>query len=181
MRASRRRTAWVAWSLAATMVACAGAPPPPLPLSGTFVIGPALNPDRDGQPSPVFVRVYQLKAREGFMAASFHELERDDEKILGADVLHREILEFCPSEPAGEVAQPQKPECRTDSSTLTMSLQPGARYLAAFAEFYDVRDPKGNWRAVVELPAVQDPVFGGPRIANFNISLTRTTLSLAFE
>ncbi|HYC56973.1 MAG TPA: type VI secretion system lipoprotein TssJ [Candidatus Binatia bacterium] len=178
---ARRWGVGVAVALAiAMMQGCSGgAPPPPLPLTGTVAVGANLNPDRDGRPSPVFVRVYQLESRDAFQSAAYDDLERRDQEVLGADMLHKEVLQFCPSE-AG-TATAGAAICRGSKDRLAQELKPGARFLAVFAEFFDSRNPKGAWRASVELPQPDDPVFGGPRMRDFKVSLSGSSVSLAFE
>ena len=43
------------------------------------------NPDATGRPSPVVVRVYQLKTDVAFKGAEFFALFDDDMKVLGPD------------------------------------------------------------------------------------------------
>lgn len=182
MNGERPRWVWTTLLVASLVGACSGGQPPPaLPLSGTFEVGAALNPDRDGRSSPVFVRVYQLSSKQAFTRASFEDLQRRDEQVLAKDLLHRELLQFCPLQ-APEGDAPQGPrECRGSGETLTMELNPEARYLAAFAEFYDYRTSGSQWRAILDLPPADDPMFGGPRMPPFRVSLTGTSVSLAFE
>ena len=68
-------------------VACGKAPPPVPPALTiaaapdartaapmTITVSPEANPDRTGRPSPVVVRIYQLKTDAAFTAASFVDL-----------------------------------------------------------------------------------------------------------
>ncbi len=71
--------------------------------------------------------------------------------------------------------------CRLSGEPLNLVVEPGARYLAAFAEFYDSRSAESRWRAIQEFPEPDDPMFGGPSMPSFSVVVGRSSLSLAFE
>jgi type VI secretion system protein VasD len=48
---------------------------------------PLINPLPDGEPSPVVLRLYQLKGDAAFANASFRQLWEEDEKTLGPTLL----------------------------------------------------------------------------------------------
>jgi type VI secretion system protein VasD len=83
-----------------------GAPPPPIviapppkpaPAALTIAASADANPDDTGRPSPVVVRVYQLKADAAFAGAEFFPLFDDDQKVLGAE---KRIVEVAVSDDA---------------------------------------------------------------------------------
>ncbi len=65
-------------------------PPKPAPAALTIAASADTNPDDTGRPSPVVVRVYQLKADAAFAGAEFFPLFDDDQKVLGAELISRD-------------------------------------------------------------------------------------------
>lgn len=57
-----------------------------------FKVDSDVNPDDDRNPSPLFVRMYQLKSTKMFSRANFIDLYEKDKKVLGADMLSKQIL-----------------------------------------------------------------------------------------
>jgi len=57
-----------------------------------------INPDATGRPSPLVVRVYELKANQTFDDADFFQLYDDEAATLGGDLLTREEFELSPGE-----------------------------------------------------------------------------------
>ncbi|MCP3850638.1 MAG: type VI secretion system lipoprotein TssJ [Gammaproteobacteria bacterium] len=56
-----------------------------------------LNPDKNGRPSPVVVRLYSLVSPSNFENADFISLYQNEQEILGSDFLRREERNFEPS------------------------------------------------------------------------------------
>jgi type VI secretion system protein VasD len=73
-------------------------PKPPLLLSINIVAAAQLNPDARMRPSPVVVRVYELKSAAQFSSADFLSLYDKDQSVLGADVVTREEFVLRPGE-----------------------------------------------------------------------------------
>ena len=126
-------------SLAVLLVAGCGGKPfvaeAPTSVATTVVVeaGEMLNPDAAGRPSPVFLRVYALRDAAPLMSADFDLLTTEDEALLAAVILRREVLTLRPGE----------------RRELSWQLDPAARAVAAVAEF---RDPhNSSWRASVPL------------------------------
>lgn len=129
-RAAARRILVLA--LAAALAACAAKPPPPPPptvVRGTIQAGAAVNPDARGRPSPVVVKLFELKSVGAFEAADFFSLFDKDREALGADVLRKEELTLRPGE---RVA-------------LDRTLDPDARYLGVVAGYRAL--DRSRWRA----------------------------------
>ena len=130
-----------AGTLAIVVTACASkpppaAPPPPPPKAALVVAtGPGVNPDASGRPSPVVVRVYQLKGDAAFVNSTFAPLFEDERKVLGADLIASDEYQLIPGE----------------HRTLELSPPAGMRYVGAVAAFHDVRN--SSWRAVLPIPA----------------------------
>jgi type VI secretion system protein VasD len=79
---------------------CASGPRPTLPtdLAVAVVASARANPDVRGRPSPVVVRIYELKTPALFSAADFFSLNDKEQATLGSDLLHREEIVVSPGE-----------------------------------------------------------------------------------
>jgi len=93
----------------------------------------SINPDARNRPSPVVIRVYELKTPATFESADFFSLFDKDQATLGADMLAREEFTLRPG----------------DSQTINRELKPDTRFIAVFAGFREVE--KSTWRAVMPL------------------------------
>lgn len=89
------------------------------------------NPDASGRPSPVVVRVYQLKSETAFNAADFFALFDDDQKVLGEELISRDEFVLAPAE----------------RRTIDVALSVEARFVGAIAAFRDIRN--SQWRGLV--------------------------------
>ncbi|WP_372398800.1 type VI secretion system lipoprotein TssJ [Azospirillum sp. HJ39] len=112
-----RSTTWAAGSLAAALAlaACSSAPPPPPPpttIQLTVVGAKALNPDPNGRPSPVMLRLYQLGPSDAFTNADFFQIIDQDKATLGPTLLDRQELAVAPDSRQTLTVQP-KPEVKT--------------------------------------------------------------------
>lgn len=172
------------WALvvATTLVlaACAAkeAPPEPQPVTGRILVMPGLNPNAEGRPSPVTLRLYQLRDREAFLEAALQDLVMQDTDTLGAALLSRDSFELCPLEMEATEASAGGRPCQGEERSVTQVFSPEARYLAVMAEFFDVRDPAAQWRAVAALPQ------GGVEernAATFTITLDGARVAVRFD
>lgn len=149
----------------------------PVAVEGSIVVGENLNPNLQGRPSPVHLRVYQLSDREAFLRASFQELATADTAALAGTLLRRQTYDLCPREmgrePLGGGAF-----CQGDALPIAFELQPAARYVGVVAEFSDLLDPAGNWRAIAEVTARPGTE---PTTVPFTITLQRATVSARFD
>jgi type VI secretion system protein VasD len=93
-----------------------------------------VNPDGSGRPSPVVVRVYQLKTDGAFSAADFFPLFDDDQKALGPELVSRDEFILAPAE----------------QKSVDLTLSGETRYVGAVAAFRDIRN--AQWRGVVPAP-----------------------------
>jgi type VI secretion system protein VasD len=92
-----------------SMTAC-GSPPPakpsapqapvvaPTEVSIQIDTSPKVNPNAQGRPSPIFVRVYRLKNSVNFLAADYFNLVQKDQTVLGSDILFREEVMLNPGQ-----------------------------------------------------------------------------------
>lgn len=85
-----------------------------------FIVDGNINPDENMRPSPVFVRLYELKSSAAFMRADFIDLYERDKEVLGGDFLNKQMLRPLP--PGAT---------RTDN----MVLKSGATTVGLYVEF----------------------------------------------
>ncbi len=104
---------------------------PPTGFEITVIAGESINPNADNDPSPVVVRLYELKSDQAFRQAEFFQLFDEDQKTLGADMLSREEFEFAPG---------------TTQRITRRSQNPDLAYVGVLAAFRDIE--AANWRAV---------------------------------
>lgn len=123
-----RRAAAAALALA--LAACASAPKP-AQVAGTIEASAKVNPSTSRRPSPVLVRVYELKTAAAFNSADFMSLYQRDKAELGGDMLAKEEFVLAPGE----------------SRTFAKTLSPDTRFLGVLAAYRDVEHAR--WRTVV--------------------------------
>ncbi|ACR10843.1 type VI secretion lipoprotein, VC_A0113 family [Teredinibacter turnerae T7901] len=86
-----------------------------------------VNPDEGGHPSPVFVRLYELKDTATFMKSDFLSIYERDTEVLGNELVARqELKRLAPG----------------DSREERFVLNPETQYVALFAEFFDYKDAR---------------------------------------
>jgi type VI secretion system protein VasD len=72
--------------------------PPPPQLMVSMRAKPDVNPGPDGKPSPIVLRLYQLKADAAFGNSDYFPLFDDEKKALGPDFVSREEQELVPGQ-----------------------------------------------------------------------------------
>jgi len=93
-----------------------------------------MNPDYEGEASPLVVRMYELKSTTAFNNASFFALYDSDEAELGGDLRAKEEIELQPG----------------DKLEFERELQLETRYVGFIAGYRDIEN--ASWRAVAEIP-----------------------------
>ena len=73
-------------------------PPPPPPAKAAIIVSRDVNPDSAGRPSPIVVRLYQLKEEGSFNSASYFALSDKEQATLGPSLESREEYELKPGE-----------------------------------------------------------------------------------
>ena len=109
-------------------------PPPPPPTKAALVVAADVNPDVGGRPSPIVVRLYQLKEEGAFNSASYFALSDKEQETLGPSLVSREEYELKPGE----------------TRELVLRIAPEARYLGAVAGYRDLNNSK--WKALSPAP-----------------------------
>jgi type VI secretion system protein VasD len=138
--------------LALLLGACATTPPVSK-LQGSVQISPAVNPDATGRPSPVVLRIYELRAPGAFQNADFFSLYDKDTATLGQEMVLRDELELQPGE----------------TRVLNRELQADTRYVGVLAAFRDI--DQAQWRAIT-------PVTKGEK-TNIIIKVDKLSVSIS--
>jgi type VI secretion system protein VasD len=94
-----------------------------------------LNPDLNGRPSPIVLRLIELKHPVAFESADFFSLYQRPKEALSPDLVTLEELELRPGE----------------QRVLKLSVEDGSRYVGVLAAYRDL--PEANWRVVIPLHA----------------------------
>jgi type VI secretion system protein VasD len=120
-------------ALVASLVAGCASAPAQTELTGMLKASASVNPSVSKRPSPLLVRVYQLKSATAFNNADFVSLYQRDQTELGAEMLGREEIILNPG----------------DSRTLAKMAAPEMRFVGVLAAFRDLDHAK--WRSVVAI------------------------------
>lgn len=120
---------------------------------------PGVNPDISDRPSPIWVRVYQLRSIGVFGGAEFTDLFDHDVDLLGAEMLQRYEYVVTPN----QVIEPQVPPVELHEDT---------RYIGVVAAYHDIT--RAFWRDTVEV-APMDEAY------TLTIKLDRAALRLSLE
>ncbi|MGE8453185.1 MAG: type VI secretion system lipoprotein TssJ, partial [Pseudomonadales bacterium] len=92
-----------------------------------------LNPDLNGRPSPIVVRLMELKHPVAFENADFFSLYERARESLAPDLVASEELELRPGE----------------SLDFKLRVEDGSRFVGVLAAYRDL--PESQWRYVVQL------------------------------
>ncbi|WP_280190982.1 type VI secretion system lipoprotein TssJ [Delftia sp. PS-11] len=93
-----------------------------------------VNPDREGIPKPVLLRIYELRAAAAFERAGFFDLLDKDDGQLGSDFVRREEFLLAPGQ----------------RQTIENKGNPDVRTFGLFAAYRDLE--RSTWRAWVDAP-----------------------------
>ena len=119
--------------LVALLSGCAAAPKA-AEAKGRITATPQVNPNSAGRPSPIHVRIFQLKEDGAFMGADFWSLVDKEQAVLGASLVQRLEYDLVPGE----------------SKEFPLKISPEARVLGVMAEFADYRN--AEWRVTAQAP-----------------------------
>jgi type VI secretion system protein VasD len=93
-----------------------------------------VNPDPGGRPSPVVVRVYQLRSPEVFKSAEFFAIYDSEVATLGQTLVRRDEFEL-------------EPGAKSDYGH---EIDPSTKYIGVLVAFRDLDNAR--WRSFVKLP-----------------------------
>ena len=121
-------------ALAAAVAGCGSAPAKPADAKARISASAEVNPNSAGRPSPIHVRIFQLKEDGAFLDADFWALVDKEQETLAASLLQRLEFDLTPGE----------------SKDFPLKISPDARVLGVMAEFADYRN--AQWRVVAQAP-----------------------------
>jgi len=133
--------------------ACGSSTPDPTTVSMSIAATGSINPNSSSEPSPVVLRIYQLKSDSAFKAAEFSEIFYNDRKVLGGDLLGQKEYNVKPG----------------DKLTYDDTVSPETRYIGVIAGFRDIDN--ATWRTLE--PATPE----GENVWILNVD----TLSISFQ
>jgi type VI secretion system protein VasD len=142
---------------ALVLAGCASGPRPVLPTEVTYAVSVTAkaNPDVRGRPSPVVIRIYELKSAATFDSADYFSLTEKEQSSLGAELIHREEM----------IIQPGQ------SSELKRKVSSDTKTVAVIASFRDLE--RSVWRQKKNLPPpLEAGRFFGSKGANQRITIT---------
>jgi type VI secretion system protein VasD len=113
---------------------------PPL-LRGAINVDPNVNPDRAGRPSPIVVRVYELKSVAAFNGADFFSLFDNEQATLSGELIGREEFQLQPAE----------------TRQYRRQLQPDTKFIGVVGAFRDLE--QARWRQAVPVPSKSSPTI----------------------
>lgn len=102
-------------------------------LNLTLTASDQLNPDLNGRPSPIVVRLFELKHPVAFENADFFSLYERPKESLSPDLVATEELELRPGQ----------------SVEFKLSVEEGSRYVGVLAAYRDVADTQ--WRYTLQV------------------------------
>ncbi len=119
-------------SLLVLLAACASAPKP-TELTGVIQAAANVNPSVSKRPSPILLRIYELKSAAAFNNADFVSLYQRDQAELGTEMVAREevILNPGASRPINKMAAPE------------------TKFIGVLAAYRDL--DHAHWRSLVAL------------------------------
>lgn len=116
----------------ALLAGCAGAPKPVVTtVTGSIEASAQLNLSVSRVPSPLLLRVYELKTAAAFNSADFMSLYQSDQATLGADIVAREEMMLKP----GQTVPVRK------------TLGADTRFIGVVGAYRNLE--RANWRAIV--------------------------------
>lgn len=114
---------------------------------------PELNPNTEGRPSPIVLRIYELKSLEEFNNGDFFTIYDNETKALGKTMLAKDELEFKPGE----------------TKHIEREANPQTRFLGIIAAYRDIDN--AQWRAVATIPEKSRSKFN-LHLGSLGLSLT---------
>lgn len=120
--------------LAAQLSGCGSSPAKPAEAKARISATAQVNPNASGRPSPIHVRIFQLKEDGAFLGADFWALVDKETETLGASLVQRLEFDLTPGE----------------SKDFPLKVAADARVLGVMAEFADYRN--AQWRVVAKAP-----------------------------
>lgn len=99
-----------------------------------IAVSAEVNPDINNRPSPIVVRIFELKNLGNYTESDFYDLFENYESVLGGDLLASEQFHLKPG----------------DTHTLENSLATETKYIAVIAAFRDIN--RAMWKDAIIIP-----------------------------
>lgn len=112
-----------------------------------------LNPNAEGRPAPILLRIYELRAPRVFNEADFFALSDTDRATLGADLIGVDQVVLRPGE----------------RYNISRSANPETRVIGVFAGYRDL--PHSIWRAVHLFPPSSEARWYHTFLSNQSVDL----------
>jgi type VI secretion system protein VasD len=109
-------------------------PPKPTAIQASIQVSAQVNPDPNGRPSPIVLRLYELKSLSNFNGADFFLLYDQEAHVLGPEMVSREVMELNPGM----------------QRSFERQLQPETRFIGVIAAFRAIE--QARWRAAEAIP-----------------------------
>lgn len=103
----------------------------PKRLKMTFESSADLNPDKNGRPSPLSLRIYELNSDQAFLDSGFYDIYEDDADVLVGEYIKHDSLVFKPGE----------------TRDIELPISEDTLYLGFFAAYRDL--DRAQWRFVL--------------------------------
>lgn len=133
----RRQLLLAAGALPVAFASGCSSAPKPLIVKLSIEADPGLNPDLRGRPSPVAVKIFELKTLTAFERADFFSLFDRERETLGAELVARDEMVL---KPGDRIAQERK-------------LGPEVKFIGVLAGFRDLE--RSQWRLSIPVEAVR--------------------------
>jgi type VI secretion system protein VasD len=134
---------------------CASMAPKTTPLTFFIKADQSINPDQQGNPYPIVLRIYELKQVSQFNQLGYFDLADSDANKLGPDLVAKREIELKPG----------------DTRTFERDTPVETRYIGVIAGFRNIDN--AQWRAVTEIK----PERGNKiviKVTAYSVSLTNT-------
>ncbi|ELA9196628.1 type VI secretion system lipoprotein TssJ [Vibrio sp. Vb2110] len=113
-----------------------------------------INPNVEGKPSPVELRIYQLTDSQAFNQADFIQIYNDEQGLLKAELLlARQLASVLPGESRQEI----------------LPMAAGSKYIGVIAGFADYREAKNK---VIYKPLIVSSAAINIEIDGINLSVS---------
>lgn len=151
-------------ALALAVASCGmlkASPPKPQLLKLSLSVSADVNPDAQNRPSPIVLRIYQLKDDAAFKDADFFALYDKEQATLAAALVSRVEFEVAPGE----------------QRTVDYQLSPDARFVGVAAAYRDIRN--AAWRA--EIGSQDKGLAGMTKKKKMSVAAGRARVSLSAQ
>lgn len=120
------------------LLGCSSSPekpePPPTVMDAKIAVSAKANPDVNERPSPVVVRIFELKSLGKYTELDFYDLFENYDSKLGADLLNSEQFHLNPG----------------DMHTFTRDVSPDTQFVAVIAAYRNLN--RAIWRDAIAIP-----------------------------